>query len=91
MKLEQADSRTQEEFAMLKLTKKELEKYDGTNGSKCYVAYKGDIYDVTGSHLFSDGMHFEHYAGEDLTEGMEEAPHSDDVFSEFQIVGTLVP
>ncbi len=75
---------------MLKLSKKELEKFDGTNGNKCYVAYKGNIYDVTDSHLFSEGMHYEHFAGEDLTEAMVEAPHSDDVFKEFKIVGTLI-
>ena len=75
---------------MLKLKKKELETYDGTNGNKCYVAYKGNIYDVTGSHLFADGMHYEHYAGEDLTDDMQDAPHSDDVFSEFKIVGILI-
>ncbi len=76
---------------MLKLTKKELEEYDGTNGAKCYVAYKGNIYDVTGSHLFADGMHYEHYAGGDLTEAMEDAPHGEDVLSEFQVVGVLTP
>jgi predicted heme/steroid binding protein len=79
-----------EELMMLRLTKKELEEHDGTNGSKCYVAYQGKIYDVTGSHLFADGMHFEHYAGEDLTEAMEEAPHDDNIFSEFEVVGVLV-
>ncbi|MEW5806222.1 MAG: cytochrome b5 domain-containing protein [Acidobacteriota bacterium] len=75
---------------MLKLTEKELEKFDGTGGSRCYIAYRGNIYDVTESPLFADAMHFEHYAGSDLTEAMADAPHGDDVFSEFPIVGTLI-
>ncbi len=76
---------------MLKLTEKELERYDGTNGNPCYVAYQGKIYDVTGSPLFIDGMHFEHYAGSDLTQAMADAPHADDVFSEFTVIGNLIP
>jgi len=75
---------------MLKMTEKELEKCDGTGGNPCYVAYKGDIYDVTESPLFIDGMHFEHYAGADLTEALADAPHAGDVLLEFQIVGTLI-
>jgi len=74
---------------MLKITAKELEKYDGTGGNPCYVAYKENIYDVTESPLFIDGMHFEHYAGGDLTEALADAPHGDDALLEFQIVGTL--
>lgn len=75
---------------MLKMTEKELEKYDGTGGNPCYVAYRGNIYDVTESPLFIDGMHFEHYAGSDLTEVLRDSPHGDDVFSEFPIIGTLI-
>jgi predicted heme/steroid binding protein len=66
----------------------ELKKFDGsTPGEPVYVAYKGKVYDVTNSPLFIDGMHFEHYAGCDLTQFMADAPHDDEVMSEIEVVG----
>jgi predicted heme/steroid binding protein len=68
----------------------ELKKFDGsTPGEPVYVAYKGKVYDVTNSPLFIDGMHFEHYAGCDLTQFMADAPHDDEVMSEIEVVGEL--
>jgi len=37
--------------------------------------------------LFLDGLHFEHYAGTDLTDYMSEAPHKDEVFEKLRVVG----
>lgn len=66
----------------------ELKKYDGgTPGNPIYVAYKGKVYDVTTSPLFIDGMHFEHYAGADLTDYMADAPHDGEVMGELTVVG----
>jgi len=49
-------------------TIEELKQYDGSQKDKpIYFAYKGKVYDVTGHPLFIDGIHFEHYAGDDLT------------------------
>ncbi len=35
----------------------ELEKYDGKDGRPIYIAYKGNVYDVTNSKLWKNGMH----------------------------------
>ena len=72
------------------MTPKELQQYDGRDGRKAYVAYKGVIYDVTDSSLWKEGTHKKiHQAGEDLTAAMEGAPHSDSVFEGFTQVGRL--
>ena len=66
----------------------ELKKFDGsTQGQPIYFAYQGKVYDATNSPLFMDGMHFEHYAGADLTDFMADAPHKDEVLAELQVVG----
>jgi predicted heme/steroid binding protein len=53
------------------------------------VAYQGIIYDVGGSRLWRDGKHYEHWAGQDLTDELEEAPHTETVFKKFKAVGKL--
>lgn len=53
------------------------------------MAYKGEVYDVSESPLFEYGMHFEHYAGEDLTDFMAEAPHGEEVLRDIPAVGRL--
>ena len=70
-------------------TEEELSEFDGSEpGKPIYFAYNGKVYDVTDSPLFIDGMHFEHYAGTDLSEFMGDAPHGDEVMHEFKVVGT---
>ena len=54
-------------------------------------AYKGLIYDVTASRLWKNGTHYEHWAGQDLTEELGDAPHTEKVFEKFQAIGQLVP
>lgn len=73
---------------MMKLTKKELKIKNGING-KILIAYKNKIYDVSGSELFKFGLHFNHEAGEDLTELLKDAPHGEEVFEKFPVVGEL--
>lgn len=66
----------------------ELKKFDGsTQGQPIYFAYQGKVFDATNSPLFMDGMHFEHYAGTDLTDFMADAPHDDEVLAELPVVG----
>ncbi|HBG46255.1 MAG TPA: cytochrome B5 [Deltaproteobacteria bacterium] len=66
----------------------ELKKYDGSDpANPIYIAYNGKVYDVTTNPLFIDGMHFEHYAGADLTDFMADAPHGDEVMGEFTPIG----
>jgi predicted heme/steroid binding protein len=69
----------------------ELAKYNGKNGVKAYIAYKGKVYDVSDSFLWKDGNHEAlHYAGMDLTEVIEQAPHGGYVLEKFPIIGTIV-
>ncbi len=67
----------------------ELAKYNGKDGSKAYTSYKGSVYDVTDSTLWKLGEHFGLMAGIDLTDKMKEAPHGEEVFKGFKIIGTL--
>ncbi len=70
----------------------ELKKFDGKDGRPAYIAYKGNIYDITGSKMWKNGSHINrHFAGDDLTHQMSVAPHSDDVMSRYKIVDTLEP
>ena len=72
------------------MTRDELKQYNGLNGAKTYVAYNNNVYDVSQSPMWKDGNHQGmHTAGMDLTAMMENAPHSDNVFANFEIVGTL--
>jgi len=69
----------------------ELREFDGKEGRPAYVAYRGKVYDVTGSKLWRNGVHVRaHSAGEELTDAMLAAPHEDDVMQRFEVVGILV-
>jgi predicted heme/steroid binding protein len=73
-----------------KFTAKELEEYNGKNGKPAYIAYKGKVYDASGSDLWSSGEHMGlHQAGKDLTDELEMAPHMEEVFERVKMVGTL--
>ena len=68
----------------------ELEKYDGNDGRPAYVAYKGKVYDISGSKLWRNGIHMKrHNAGLDMTADIQGAPHEPDVLERFPQVGTL--
>ena len=68
----------------------ELEKYDGSDGRPTYVAYKGKVYDISGSKLWRNGLHMKrHHAGRDLTTDIQGAPHEPDVLERYPQVGTL--
>ncbi len=75
---------------MREFTPEELARHDGRDGRPAYVAYKGKVYDVTGSFLWRDGRHQAmHGAGEDLTEAMRLAPHGPEFLKRFPVVGVL--
>lgn len=75
---------------MKEFTEEELAQYDGKNGNLVYVAYKGKVYDVTESFLWRNGIHqVLHNAGVDLTDALEQAPHRDDVFEKFPVIGVI--
>jgi len=72
------------------LSYKELNDFNGQNGKPVYIAYKGKIYDVTGSDLWKTGIHQNrHDAGDDLTDILPQAPHSVEVLEKFPVVGRL--
>jgi predicted heme/steroid binding protein len=75
----------------IKLTLEQLKQYDGKEGRRAYIAYKGKIYDVTDSYLWTDGDHQgEHAAGKDLTKAMASAPHGEENLERVKLVGVLV-
>ena len=72
------------------MTVEELKLYDGRNNAKAYIAYKNVVYDVTESPLWQGGEHQGmHSAGVDLTSALSGAPHGDEVFKDFPVVGSL--
>lgn len=73
-------------------TRNELAEFNGKDGNKAYVGYKGNVYDVTGSFHWKNGKHWViHEAGKDLTAEMKEAPHFDDLMEPFEVLGILLP
>ncbi|OOG18442.1 cytochrome b5 [Sphingobacterium sp. CZ-UAM] len=70
-------------------SKSQLALRNGQDKPQVWIAYKGYIYDVSDSRLWKNGMHYEHWAGQDLTEELKDAPHSDSVFSRFPVIGIL--
>jgi predicted heme/steroid binding protein len=47
------------------------------------------VYDVTTSRLWFKGKHYEHWAGQDLTDELKDAPHTERVFERVKVVGRL--
>ncbi|MEM7375425.1 MAG: cytochrome b5 domain-containing protein [Bacteroidota bacterium] len=64
---------------------------NGQDREEIWVAYKGKIYDVTNSRHWRNGIHYRHWSGQDLTEELEDAPHTDAVFHRMTIIGLLAP
>jgi predicted heme/steroid binding protein len=54
-----------------------------------WVALHGIIYEVTASRLWRNGKHYEHWAGQDLTDELKDAPHTENVFDKFKAIGKL--
>ncbi|QNL22305.1 cytochrome b5 [Hyphobacterium sp. CCMP332] len=62
---------------------------NGQDRDEVWIAYKGNIYDVSRSKLWRKGMHYEHWAGQDLTHELPDAPHNANVFDKFEVIGIL--
>lgn len=71
-------------------TRWQLALRNGQEKPEIWVAYQNIIYNVTSSKLWKNGKHYEHWAGQDLTEEMAEAPHSQKVFGRFKACGLLI-
>lgn len=70
-------------------TKNQLALRNGQDKPEIWVAFNGMIYEVTTSRLWRNGKHYEHWAGQDLTEELALAPHSEKVFEKWPLVGLL--
>jgi predicted heme/steroid binding protein len=70
-------------------TRSQLGLRNGQDRDEIWVAYKGLIYDVTTSRMWRDGKHYQHWAGQDLTDELPDAPHTERVFEKFEVVGQL--
>ncbi len=72
-----------------KFTIEELSSFNGKSGKPAYVAYRGKVYNVTGSEMWSNGDHLGHEAGQNLTDAMEIAPHGEEALQKMKQVGVL--
>lgn len=71
------------------ITKAQLALRNGQDKDQVWIAYLGNVYDVTSSRLWLKGKHYEHWAGQDLTDELKDAPHTEKVFEKFKIIGIL--
>ncbi len=71
-------------------TKSQLALRNGQDKEQIWVAYQGLIYDVTRSRLWRNGKHYEHWAGQDLTAELADAPHNQNVFDKYEVIGKLI-
>ena len=74
---------------MKSVTRQQLALKNGQDKPEIWIAYKGIIYDVTDSRLWKNGKHYEHWAGQDLTDELKDAPHTEEVFKKFKAIGHL--
>ncbi len=62
---------------------------NGQDMDEIWVAFKGVVYDVTNSRYWKKGHHYEHWAGQDLTDEFKDAPHTVQVFERLEVIGKL--
>jgi predicted heme/steroid binding protein/uncharacterized membrane protein len=73
------------------VTEEELKKCDGQEGRPAWVAFRGNVYDVSASQRWSGGTHMtRHQVGRDLTAEFAAAPHDEGVLERMPVVGRLV-
>lgn len=71
------------------ITRSQLALFNGQDKPEIYIAFKGLVYDVSSSRLWKNGKHYEHWAGQDLTLELKDAPHAEWVFDRFDAVAVL--
>jgi len=71
------------------ISRAQLALRNGQDKPEIWIAYLGLVYNVSASRLWRDGKHYEHWAGQDLTDELKDAPHTEEVFSRFKIIGKL--
>jgi predicted heme/steroid binding protein len=83
------DQRPNQIVLMKIYSKQQLSLRNGQDKPEIWVAYQGVIYDVSESKLWRNGKHYEHWAGQDLTPELGDAPHTEKVFEKFLPIGKL--
>jgi predicted heme/steroid binding protein len=74
------------------ITELELRRNTGERGTRKFIAFADTVYDVTDCPKWRTDLHEQlHFAGQDLTSELPEAPHAEDVFSRpcVKVVGKL--
>lgn len=71
-------------------SKSQLALRNGQDKPQIWCAFEGLIYDMTTSRLWRNGKHYEHWAGQDLTSELKDAPHTEKVFEKFKPIGKLI-
>ncbi len=80
------------DVALQTISLAELRRNDGERGTRKYIAYRGLVYDVTECPKWRLAMHEQlHFAGQDLTPELPDAPHLEDVLRRpcVKVVGRL--
>jgi len=62
---------------------------NGQDMDEIWIAYEGKVFEVTDSRYWKRGRHYEHWAGQDLTKELKDAPHTQKVFERLKLIGTL--
>lgn len=68
---------------------RQLSLRNGQDRDEIWCAFNGLVYDLTASRLWRRGLHYQHWAGQDLSSEMAEAPHTESVFDKFVPIGRL--
>lgn len=73
------------------IPKTELSKKDGKNGTSCWVAIEGTVYEINNSIYWVDGVHVTSggraSCGRDLTEVLKDSPHGISVLGSLIVIG----
>lgn len=72
------------------ISKSQLSLRNGQDRPEIWMAFKGLVYDMSASRLWKNGKHYEHWAGQDLTAELGDAPHTEQVFEKFTPIGKLL-
>ncbi len=70
-------------------TRAQLALCNGQDKPEIWIACRGLIYDVGRSRLWKGGKHYEHWAGQELSEELADAPHTAQVLERFSVIGRL--
>lgn len=77
------------------ITPEELAASDGKQGSKCYVAVDGKVYEIEQGRLWKNGEHAtsqgQAHCGLDLTATITKSPHGKSKLEALPVVGSLEP